>query len=80
VVADRARHDDRVAGPRVRHPEIDVLIDEPDTGRVDVAAVGLPFCTTFVSPVTICTPAASAAARIDAVIVVRSSTRSLPRG
>jgi hypothetical protein len=36
----------------------------------------LPFCTTFVSPVTMCTPAACAAALIDATIRVRSATGS----
>jgi len=34
----------------------------------------LPFSTTLVSPVTICTPAAAAAACIDSVMRTRSAT------
>ena len=44
MVADRAGHDDRVAGLRVGHaqPAVgQVAVEDPDSGGVDVAAVGL---------------------------------------
>ena len=42
VVADRAGHDDRVSRPGQRDPELGrILGDQADSGRVDVAAVGL---------------------------------------
>ena len=62
VLADRARDEDPVAGPQRAGGELGARVDARPTPVVQTyISSAWPRSTTLVSPVTICTPAASAA-------------------
>ncbi len=77
MIAQDAVDDHGIAGLDTNRAKVTFSGNDPNAGGGDEHTVTLPRSTTFVSPVTICTPARDASAAIDATMR-RSSAISQP--